>query len=52
MDDVSGSQDEERCFEIMEAFYSIKEQYRQIFLISHESKITETFERVGGVVMD
>jgi len=33
-------------FEIMEAFHTIKEQYRQIFLISHESKIREMFERV------
>ena len=34
-DEVFGSQDEERRFEIMEAFHTIKEQYRQIFLISH-----------------
>jgi exonuclease SbcC len=45
-DEVFGSQDEERRFEIMEAFHSIKEQYRQIFLISHESEIKEMFERV------
>lgn len=32
--------------EIMEAFHTIKEQYRQIFLISHESEIQEMFERV------
>ena len=31
--------DEERRFVIMEAFQPIKEQYRQIFLISHESEI-------------
>ena len=36
-------------FEIMEAFHTIKEQYRQIFLISHESETEEMFER-GGVV--
>ena len=30
--EVFGSQDEERRFEIMEAFHTIKEQYRQIFL--------------------
>jgi len=29
-----------------EAFHTIKEQYRQIFLISHESEIKEMFERV------
>jgi exonuclease SbcC len=45
-DEVFGSQDEERRFEIMEAFHTIKEQYRQIFLISHEREIKEMFERV------
>ena len=45
-DEVFGSQDEERRYEIMEAFHAIKEQYRQIFLISHESEIKEMFERV------
>lgn len=45
-DEVFGSQDEERRTEIMEAFHTIKEQYRQIFLISHESEIKEMFERV------
>jgi len=45
-DEVFGSQDEERRYEIMEAFHTIKEQYRQIFLISHEREIREMFERV------
>ncbi len=45
-DEVFGSQDEERRQEIMEVFHTIKEQYRQIFLISHESEIKEMFERV------
>ncbi len=45
-DEVFGSQDEERRYEIMEAFHTIKELYRQIFLISHESEIKEMFERV------
>ncbi|MEA1920379.1 MAG: SbcC/MukB-like Walker B domain-containing protein, partial [Campylobacterota bacterium] len=45
-DEVFGSQDEERRLEIMEAFHTIKEQYRQIFLISHESEIKGMFERV------
>ncbi len=45
-DEVFGAQDEERRYEIMEAFHIIKEQYRQIFLISHESEIKEMFERV------
>lgn len=30
----------------MEAFYTINESYRQIFLISHETEIKEMFERV------
>ncbi len=45
-DEVFGSQDETRRMEILEAFHTIKEQYRQIFLISHESEIKEMFERV------
>ena len=45
-DEVFGSQDEVRRMEIIEAFHTIKEQYRQIFLISHEMEIKEMFERV------
>lgn len=45
-DEVFGSQDENRRIEILEAFHTIKEQYRQIFLISHEMEIKEMFERV------
>ena len=45
-DEVFGSQDEARRMEILEAFHTIKEQYRQIFLISHELEIKEMFERV------
>lgn len=45
-DEVFGSQDETRRMEILEAFHTIKEQYRQIFLISHEMEIKEMFERV------
>ena len=45
-DEVFGSQDETRRMQILEAFHTIKEQYRQIFLISHESEIKEMFERV------
>ncbi len=45
-DEVFGSQDEERRMEILEAFHTIKEQYRQIFLISHEMEIKEMFEMV------
>lgn len=45
-DEVFGSQDESRRMEILEAFHTIKEQYRQIFLISHEMDIKEMFESV------
>ena len=45
-DEVFGSQDEIRRLEILEAFHTIKEQYRQIFLISHEIEIKEMFEKV------
>ncbi|MCT7540255.1 MULTISPECIES: AAA family ATPase [Aliarcobacter] len=45
-DEVFGSQDETRRMEILEAFHTIKEQYRQIFLISHEIEIKEMFEKI------
>lgn len=45
-DEIFGSQDEARRMEILEAFHTIKEQYRQIFLISHEMEIKEMFERL------
>ena len=48
-DEVFGSQDETRRMQILEAFHTIKEQYRQIFLISHEIDIKEMFEMVVEV---
>jgi exonuclease SbcC len=45
-DEIFGSQDENRRLQILEAFHTIKEQYRQIFLISHEMEIKEMFEMV------
>jgi len=45
-DEVFGSQDESRRIEILEAFHTIKEQYRQIFLISHEIEVKEMFESI------
>ena len=45
-DEIFGSQDESRRIEILNAFHTIKEQYRQIFLISHEMEIKEMFENV------
>ncbi len=44
--EVFRSQDKNRRMEILEAFHTIKEQYRQIFLISHEMEIKEMFERI------
>ena len=40
------NQDENRKIEILEAFHAIKEQYGQIFLISHKVEIKEMFERI------
>lgn len=48
-DEVFGSQDEARRMQILDAFSTLKEQYRQIFLISHEMEIKEMFERVVEV---
>ncbi len=45
-DEIFGSQDEERRYAIMENFNKISENYRQIFLISHEQEIKELFEFV------
>ncbi len=45
-DEIFGSQDEERRYAIMESFNKISENYRQIFLISHEQEIKELFEFV------
>ena len=45
-DEIFGSQDEERRYAIMESFNKISENYRQIFLISHEKEIKELFEFV------
>jgi len=45
-DEVFGSQDEDRRYAIMESFNKISENYRQIFLISHDKEIKELFENV------
>ena len=45
-DEVFGSQDEDRRYAIMESFNKISENYRQIFLISHEKEIKEMFQNV------
>jgi len=43
-DEVFGSQDETRRVEILDIFHTIKEQYRQIFLITHEIEMKDMFE--------
>jgi len=45
-DEIFGSQDENRRYAIMESFNKISENYRQIFLISHDKEIKEMFEFV------
>jgi len=45
-DEIFGSQDEARREMILKAFYEIKEQFREIFVISHESDVKEGFENV------
>ena len=45
-DEVFGSQDEDRRYAIMESFNKISENYRQIFLISHDKEIKELFENL------
>ena len=45
-DEVFGSHDKNQRIESFEAFYTIKKQYRQMFLISHEMDIKEMFARV------
>ncbi len=45
-DEIFGSQDEERRFEILLALDHLKEQYRQIYIISHIDTIKEHFPSI------
>ncbi|NPA55965.1 MAG: SMC family ATPase [Epsilonproteobacteria bacterium] len=45
-DEVFGSQDDSRREEIMQAFWTIQEHYRQIFVISHQTQIKDMFKKV------
>ena len=45
-DEIFGSQDEERREMILRAFYEIKEQFREIFVISHEADIKDKFDNL------
>ncbi|MEM6967495.1 MAG: hypothetical protein AAF573_22215, partial [Bacteroidota bacterium] len=42
-DEIFGSQDEDRRFEILKALDHLKEQYRQIYIVSHINSIKEHF---------
>ena len=45
-DEIFGSQDEERRFEILLALDLLKEQYRQIYIISHIHSVKEHFPNI------
>ncbi|MCS6928112.1 MAG: SMC family ATPase [Saprospiraceae bacterium] len=45
-DEILGSQDEERRIEIMRAFYYLKEQFRQIYIISHIESLKDFFPSI------
>ncbi len=45
-DEIFGSQDEERRFEILNALDLLKEQYRQIYIISHIESIKDHFPNI------
>lgn len=45
-DEIFGSQDEERRFEILLALDLLKEQYRQIYIISHIDTVKEHFPSI------
>lgn len=45
-DEIFGSQDEDRRFEILKALDHLKEQYRQIYIVSHINQIKEHFPEI------
>jgi exonuclease SbcC len=45
-DEVLGSQDEERRVEIMLAFHYLKEQFRQIYIVSHIESLKDFFPNI------
>ncbi len=53
-DEIFGSQDDDRRFEILQAFHKLQEIYRQIFIITHLGDVKEEFpqilevSRIGG----
>ncbi len=51
-DEVLGSQDEERRIEIMQAFLFLKEQFRQIYVVSHIETLKDFFPYLLEVGLD
>lgn len=45
-DEIFGSQDEGRRFEILAALEHLKEQYRQIYIISHVESVKDNFPNI------
>ena len=45
-DEIFGSQDEERRYEILRALDLLKEQYRQIYIVSHIDTVKEYFPNI------
>ena len=45
-DEIFGSQDEDRRYEILKALDHLKEQYRQIYIVSHINSIKEHFPEI------
>ena len=45
-DEIFGSQDEDRRFEILKALDHLKEQYRQVYIVSHINSIKEHFPEI------
>jgi len=45
-DEIFGSQDEERRYEILNALFHLKEQYRQIYIVSHVDSIKDQYPEV------
>jgi exonuclease SbcC len=51
-DEILGSQDEERRIEIMQAFLFLKEQFRQIYVVSHIETLKDFFPHLLEVSAD
>lgn len=45
-DEIFGSQDEERRYEIMSALHFLQEQFRQIYIISHNEGLKDQFQHI------